>query len=31
MILFDVAAMQGVAYKNVNDDLSPLVIKALGY
>ena len=31
MILFDVAAMQGVAYKNENDDLSPLVIKALGY
>ena len=31
MILFDVAAMQGVAYKNENDDLSPFVIKALGY
>ncbi len=31
MILFDVAAMQGVAYKNAADDLSPLVIKALGY
>ena len=31
MILFDVAAMQGVAYKNENDDLSLLVIKALGY
>ncbi len=31
MMLFDVAAMQGVAYKNENDDLSHLVIKALGY
>ena len=30
-ILFDVAAMQGVAYKNANDDLSSLVIKVLGY
>ena len=30
-ILFDVAAMQGVAYKNADDDLSPLVIKVLGY
>lgn len=31
MILFDVAAMQGIAYRNSNDDLSQLVIKALGY
>ena len=31
MILLDVAAMQGVAYKNEADDLSHLVIKALGY
>ena len=30
-ILFDIAAMQGVAYKNADDDLSPLVIKILGY
>ena len=31
MILFDIAVMQGVAYSNDRDDLSPLVIKALGY
>ena len=31
MILFDVAAMQGVAYKDADADLSQLVIKALGY
>ena len=31
MIIFDVSMMQGVAYTNVNDDLSGLVIKALGY
>ncbi len=31
MIIFDIAMMQGVAWANAEDDLSPLVIKALGY
>lgn len=31
MIIFDLSVMQGVAYSNPGDDLSGLVIKALGY
>ena len=31
MVLLDISLMQGVAYANENDDLSYLVIKALGY
>ena len=31
MIIFDTSLMQGVAYARESDDLSPLVIKALGY
>ena len=31
MIIFDISLMQGVAYAKDGDDLSGLVIKALGY
>ena len=31
MIIFDTSLMQGVAYAKESDDLSGLVIKALGY
>lgn len=31
MIIFDVSIMQGVAYANESDDLSGLVLRALGY
>lgn len=31
MIIFDTALLQGVAYARESDDLSPVVIKALGY
>jgi len=31
MIIFDLSLMQGVAYARPGDDLSSLVIKALGY
>lgn len=31
MLIFDLAAMQGVAYSNAGDDLSGLVVKTLGY
>lgn len=31
MIIFDISMMQGIAWVNMEDDLSGLVIKALGY
>ncbi|MEF9932115.1 MAG: OmpH family outer membrane protein [Bacteroidales bacterium] len=31
MLIFDLAALQGVAYSNANDNLSNLVLKIMGY